>query len=273
MTPTKLASLLVAGVVAAGGLAHAQALLPAGSDLTKILIHGGTFEQGDYRLSPAERDEQRRVAGIIEKALEPLSHDPLWHVTSVDRFSDHEEELLPGAAARAGLMICAYTMELELDHDSTAFSDLMVRNAQRMESMPRLAAEAQAAAARGDAATIKRLEQTMTGPVPPTVTVHVETNPRDVSRYLNPDNRKMTAGGADFGFVTPPAQGNGVTTITLGLGGIVKNTIDQGSFIKLKPSRLWLTQHFVEISIAGDPDLTARVLPRVNFGELRRILD
>jgi hypothetical protein len=272
-------SILLRLSAALGGLAvctavsFAQALLPAGSDHTKVLTYGGRFESGDYRLSADEAKVQRDAAARMERALAPLTRDPLWQVNSVDEFRKHEDDSFPGGVTRAGLMSCSYQVELELDHDSPVFKDMQAEMERRKADVERAAAQAQAAAARGDLAALQKLQQAFQmGFTSPVVTVRVETNPRDVSRYLDPASQKIEVAGADYGVVTNTDPGS-IPVTAVGLGAIVKNTIDRGYFIRLKPSRLWRTQHFVELSIEGDARLAARALAKVNLAELRHILD
>jgi hypothetical protein len=267
-----------ANVVAAAALlwpvaAAAQALLPPGSDHTTVLTYEGRFSGGEYYPSASEIDVQRRTAAIIEKALAPLTADPLWHVSSRDDFRDHESDALPGAVSRSGLMACISVLEVELDHASQLFQDLQAANERRMQEFSRTVAQAQAELAKGNAAAMQRLQASMPVPVQPTLTVKVETNPRDVSRYLSAENRKLSMDGADYAFVSAPPDPGVVPVTIVGLGGIVKNTIDNGYFIKRTPSRLWRTQHFVEVSIAGDPALASRALAKIDLAELRHILE
>jgi hypothetical protein len=260
---------LVVWLMAAGG----QALLPAGSDHTKVLTYEGSFRGGDYYPSPAEIEVQKHAAATMERALAKLTADPAWHVNESDDFRKHESEPFPGGTSRAGLMSCGYSLELEIDHDSKAFTDMQAENERKMQAFQRMATEAQAAAARGDAAALKKLQASQPTLSQPMLTVRVGTNPRDVSGYMDPANRKLMVPGADYAFATTSTEPGARQATTVGLGAIVRNTTGGGYFIKLKPSRLWRTQHFVEVVIEGDPAMASQVLSKIDLSELKRILD
>jgi len=252
--------------------AGAQALRPAGSDLSALLTYKGTFSQGEYYPSADELAVLRRVDALVAKALAGLASAPDWQVNETRDLKAREATgriSFAGAPARAGFMSGEYTVELELNLDSKAFADLMARNDKIQAENQRKAA----ALGNPDPSKLKQYMDAFQVVTSPVLTVHVETNPRDVSGYLDAKNTKLTIAGADFAFQTVPEEKGQRPVLTVGLGAIAKNTIDSGFYMKLKPSRDWSTQHFVEVSIEGDKDLALALTKKIDFAVLRQILN